>query len=896
MIGTIILHYNILEELGRGGMGEVYKAQDTKLDRYVALKFLPSQLTASEEDKARFIQEAKAASAMNHPNVCTIHDIQEYNDQLFIVMEYVDGKTLKDKKDSLSEKQILEIGIQTAEGLAAAHEKGIVHRDIKPENIMVRKDGIVQIMDFGLAKLYTSGNVSRLTKAGTTMGTMGYMSPEQVQGLDVDHRTDIFSLGVVLYEMLAGESPFKGVHETAIMYEIVNVDPPPISTVKEGIDPQIDEIILECLEKDKDERCQSAKELAKDLRKVKKSTGHSKSRVYSTFKSSSNNQTIQTGTKKSSGSIAIEVFERRFELQKLFPYLFVIVTILAAVFAYLYLSMDRGTDNSTIQFKLYPPDGSKFTNSGPKISPDGKTIAFTVTDSTGKSMIWLRAIGSVEAKPLEGTENAAYPFWSYDGKYLGFFADKKMQKINPASGSRQVICDAKEGYGAIWGKDNQILFMPSFFSSIYKINAGGGTPVQFTKLDNALGEEHHLPIQFLPDNKHFIYTAISRNEGRSHVFIGSVDDNSRKSIYPANSKVGFNDKAYFISPDYLFYSKDKSLFVQEFDPDDYNFKGEPKIILNNINDFDVADNIIVVSTGAGNSYSDLILYNRNGKVLKERKNLGLLIEMSLSPDQKKLAYHRVYGPGNEESSNQDIWILDREREFNTRFTTEPASDIVPLWSPDGSKIVYASSPDSVYNIYEKKLTGDGTPKLLFKNDYVVKAPFVWSANGKYILLGVQSSGTGYDIWALPTSGNSKPFPYLYSKFDEHPGGFSPDGKWVVYSSDETGRSEIYLQRFPKPEQKLVVSTNGGSLPEWSKNGKEIFYISTDDYLTSVEIAPGSPPAIGTTSKLFKTGQLYFLKMYSVLDNGNKFLVNKILFDDTLKSSIVILNWKSMISE
>ncbi len=280
LAGQTILHYKIIEKLGEGGMGEVYKAQDTKLDRYVALKFLPAHLTTSEDDKSRFVQEAKAASAMNHPNVCTIYDIQELDGQLFIVMEYVDGKTLKDKKDSLSEKQILEIGIQTAEGLAAAHEKGIVHRDIKPENIMIRKDGIVQIMDFGLAKLYKESNVSRLTKAGTTVGTMGYMSPEQIQGLDVDHRTDIFSLGVVLYELLSGEAPFKGVHETAMLYEIVNVDPVPISTVKEGIDPEVDEIVLECLEKDKDERCQSAKELAKDLRRVKKSTGHSKSRIY----------------------------------------------------------------------------------------------------------------------------------------------------------------------------------------------------------------------------------------------------------------------------------------------------------------------------------------------------------------------------------------------------------------------------------------------------------------------------------------------------------------------------------------------------------------------------------------------------------------------------------------
>ena len=352
MIGETILHYKILEKLGEGGMGEVYKAQDTKLDRFVALKFLPSQLIATEDDKTRFIQEAKAASSMNHPNVCTIYSIEEYNSQLFISMEYIDGKTLKDKKDHLSEKQILEIGIQVAEGLATAHEKGIVHRDIKPENIMIRKDGIVQIMDFGLAKLRETSGVSRLTKAGTTMGTIGYMSPEQVQGLDVDHRTDIFSLGVVLYELLAGESPFKGMHETAIMYEIVNVDPPPLSTVKEGIDPELDTIILECLEKDKDERCQSAKELAKDLRKVKKSSGHKKTRVYNVNSTSFNVSSNATQPLKSSGSIVIEGFNKRFELKKLIPFVTIVSLALAILFIYLYFTQpSSGTENYSIQFR-----------------------------------------------------------------------------------------------------------------------------------------------------------------------------------------------------------------------------------------------------------------------------------------------------------------------------------------------------------------------------------------------------------------------------------------------------------------------------------------------------------------------------------------------------------------
>jgi serine/threonine protein kinase len=357
MIGQTILHYKILEKLGEGGMGEVYKAQDTKLDRFVALKFLPSQLTASKDDKARFIQEAKAASAMNHPNVCTIYSIEEYNNQLFISMEYVEGKTLKDKKDSLSEKQILEIGIQVAEGLAAAHEKGIVHRDIKPENIMIRKDGIAQIMDFGLAKLYKDSNVSRLTKAGSTVGTMGYMSPEQVQGLDVDHRTDIFSFGVVLYELLAGESPFKGMHETAIMYEIVNVDAPPLSTLKPDIDPELDEIILECLEKDKDERCQSAKELAKDLRKVKKSTGHRKSRVYKTqtFANEANN------VKTKSGVFDIN-FKRRIFTNKVPLSIITLMGIALLVTIYLLLTSSKNVPEKPAYVSINIKEGMKLSS------------------------------------------------------------------------------------------------------------------------------------------------------------------------------------------------------------------------------------------------------------------------------------------------------------------------------------------------------------------------------------------------------------------------------------------------------------------------------------------------------------------------------------------------------
>ena len=897
MIGSTILHYKILEKLGEGGMGEVFKAQDTKLDRFVALKFLTSNVVSSEEEKARFIQEAKAASSMNHPNVCTIYDIQEHDGQLFIVMEFVDGKTLKDKKDSISEKQKLELSVQVAEGLAAAHEKGIVHRDIKPENIMIRKDGIAQIMDFGLAKLYSDKNASRLTKVGTTMGTLGYMSPEQVQGLDVDHRTDIFSFGVVLYEMFAGESPFKGMHETAIMYEIVNVDAPPISTVKEGIDTELDEIILECLGKDKDYRCQSAKELAKDLRKVKKSSGHKKSRVYNVNTAAFKTQTGQAPISNSSGSIAIEAFNRRFELRKLFPMFFALIFIAAAVFAYLYFNQSKTFSNGAIQFELNSPNGTKFEDDVPQISPDGKVIAFTAADSTGKSMIWLRPVESIKANRVEGTEEARLPFWSYDGKYLGFFQNEKMQRVNLSTGAKQVICDAEDGFGAIWNNDNQIIFMPTFFSPLYKVNAGGGIPVQLTSLDNSIGEEHHFPSQFLPDNIHFLYTAGSRNQGQNNIYVGSLNDNSKIKVFGNDQTIGFNDKAFFISPDYLLYLKDRNVVVRKFNLSSYKLEGEERTILNNVQTISVTGNLLIASEGNSNQISNLVLYDRKGNILSKKNNLGLFVEMYPSPDGNSFAYHRIHGPDGDNKVIQDIWIYNRQRDFSTPLTTDDAADIAPVWSPDGKTIVYSSSPDSVYNIYEKNIEIDAKPKLLFKNNIVVKSSFDWSKDGKYILLGVFDPETKADIWLMPMFGDEKPFPNLQTKFNEYAGSFSPDSKWLAYSSDETGRPEVYIQNFPEPGKKYVVSTEGGRYPKWSKDGNELFYISTNGYMTAVEIKLKGKPEIGKAKKLFKVNHLLpYPNMYEVLNNGQSFLFNNWEFNSKIKSLRVIVNWRDLLND
>ena len=587
MIGETILHYKILEKLGEGGMGEVYKAQDTKLDRFVALKFLPSQLTASEDDKARFIQEAKAASAMNHPNVCTIYSIEEYNNpqgdkQLFISMEYVEGKTLKDKKDSLSEKQKLEISVQVAEGLAAAHEKGIVHRDIKPENIMIRKDGIAQIMDFGLAKLYTDKNASRLTKVGTTMGTLGYMSPEQIQGQDVDHRTDIFSFGIVLYELFAGESPFKGMHETAIIYEIVNVEAPPLSTVKNDIDTELDRIILECLEKDKDERCQSAKELAKDLRKVKKSSGNRKSRVYNVNSGIVSSKTGANQAAATSGAFSVEILNRRIDFAKFFgsrsiPWLIAIVSICIAVFLWLRLNKSN-TPKTITTFTINTGENNLLgvgTYRALAISHNGEKIIYSAN-----GQLYLRSMDQIDPVDLAGTENASSPFFSPDDKWIAFTKDNKLEKISLSGGAPIIITDIGDDRGADWGKDGSIVYTPNTTSGLYIISANGGDPKILTTPDTARSERTHRWPSFLPDGKHVLFTIGNLSSPTYYedasIDVVDIETGERKNILKGAST------AKYLEPGYLIYSRSGTLYTVPFDLNSLEVTGQPLPVLHNV--------------------------------------------------------------------------------------------------------------------------------------------------------------------------------------------------------------------------------------------------------------------------------------------------------------------------
>ncbi|MBI2620358.1 MAG: protein kinase, partial [Ignavibacteriales bacterium] len=730
MIGSTISHYKILEKLGEGGMGVVYKAQDTKLDRTVALKFLPPQISGSEQDKARFIQEAKAASAMNHPNVCTIYDIQEYTGadgaaQMFIVMEYVEGQTLDERKKSLSLKQALDIGIQIAEGLAAAHEKGIVHRDVKPENIMVRKDGIVQIMDFGLAKLK---GVSKLTKEGSTVGTAGYMSPEQVQGLDVDHRSDIFSLGVLLYELFTGQLPFKGVHETAISYEIVNVDSTPMSAIKPDLDPALDAIVLECLEKDPNERTQSAKQAAIDLKRFKRES--SKQRV------SRVTRAYQTPPSGVSPSVAPP---KPTLIPKLISSPWILAAAFLIVLSVVGIVLLRSTPSPDLLYSsILPPKNAEFVFYGPGagpvvISPDGKRLAFVASSPDKKARIWIRPLDSPVATQLEGTEGARYPFWSPDNQWLGYFSGTALMKVNVAGGPPTMIAPAGNGRGGSWNSDGIIAFSPGAGSPINTVSADGGTPVAVTALDASRREQTHRWPYFLPGGNHFLYyarTAVVGTQGEADVvYVTSLDSKVNKTLMRSSANAAY-------AAGYVLFMRGSTLMAQRFNEDALELEGEPvplaEGVLNdagyNLAVFSVSQNgVLAYQHGKAQAGSRLVILDRSGKNLGVVGGVTEFYTPRISPDGKRVAV----GTFDAQSRNQDIWVYDIERSVHSRFTFDLATEFYAIWSHDGKEIVFNSDRNGKSNLYRKSSTGGNTEQPLFESP-LFTLPDDWSADGRFL--------------------------------------------------------------------------------------------------------------------------------------------------------------------
>jgi serine/threonine protein kinase len=755
---------------------------------------------------------------------------------MFIVMEFVDGQTLQEKKSSLTQKQAIDYGIQIAEGLAAAHEKGIVHRDIKPENIMVRKDGIVQVMDFGLAKLV---GVSRLTKAGSTVGTLGYMSPEQVQGQETDHRSDIFSFGVLLYEMVTGKSPFTGAHESAILYEIVNVDVPPPSAVKPELDPELDRIVMECMEKDPNERMQSIKQVAIDLNRFKRTS--SRTRMSKSF---SVRSAVSVPT--NAGTAA----ESARPISAYVPWVIAGISLIAMLIFFLFRSSDEQSIRTPIAVSIVLPDSIKplFYGGGapPLISPDGQKMAFI--DAAG-SQIVIYSLKNGSMARLAKTEGSTHPFWSPDGKSIGFFDDNRLKRIDLTGGEPVTVCQAANPRGGSWSINDEIIFTEDYQAPILLVPASGGVPKQITALDTARKEGSHRFPFFLPDGKHFFYLnrTISESgdaEGDA-IYVASVDGSVNKMVVRSSTNAMYANG-------HIIFLQNRSVMAQRFDPDALTLSGDPFIVQDGvINDFSwnlamysVSQNGMLVSQqGKLSSGAPVLIYSPEGKLLRSLGGPDEVNTPRFSPDGRRLALW-LY---DTKSKKTNIWIYDVLTGTKTRLTNGKEGEFGPIWSPDGMRILY-SVRFAQSDLYETSVKRTSERKKFYDSDDILLT-MDWSWDGKRILVQkVNPNLNNSDIFWIDAEKNDVLHPLIATQYDEVDARFSPDGKWISYMSNESGEYDLYVASAANG-QTWKVDENVRSGARWNASGKELFYGGKDQTLMRAAVSFSSEGLVGVSKKV-----------------------------------------------
>ncbi|MEK6325178.1 MAG: protein kinase [Acidobacteriota bacterium] len=895
--GTRVGPYEILSPLGAGGMGEVYRARDTRLNREVAIKVLPAGFAKDTDRLRRFEQEALATSALNHPNILTVHDFGTHEGAPYIVAELLEGEELRAQLNigALAQSKATDYGQQIASGLAAAHAKGIVHRDLKPENIFVTSDGRVKILDFGLAKLrpLTSEPVSSgvttqiaLTDPGVVLGTVGYMSPEQVRGKDADHRSDIFAFGVILYEMLSGRRTFTGDSAIEVMNAILKDEPAELSGTNAKISPAIEKIVRRCLEKKPERRFHSAHDLGFAIEAVAAPSGSSSSAACVALPGTEVSETKKawwprTGRERLGWVIAIAL-------------LLVLLVTLPFTIGYF---RRPAADDGVIRFPVLPPERTTFfagpaataSMPQPTLSPDGRLLAFVSVSEDSRQLLWVRPLDSVEARVLAGTDDATYPFWSPDSRFIGFFAGGKLKKVDVLGRSTQVLCDAFQARGGAWNREGLIVFSPNYDAALYAVSAAGGVPTPVTSLDSSRQELGHQWPYFLPDGRHFLYSVRSAQKENGGIFVGSLDSKSTQRLLGANSNAAYAPAGYL-----LFRREDRTLVAQPFDSGRLQISGEPfplvELVRYDINREHAAFSISqgnLLAYVSGRPNAELVWFSREGTRLGSVGDPGLYNVPSLSPDEKRLAVAQ-----DSQTANVDIWLVDLARGTLSRFTSDPSSDAIPIWSPDGSQIVFRSNRNGPIDLYLKPASGASPEELLLKSG-LQKRPTDWSGDGRFIIYENLDPKTKEDLWILPMFGDRKPTPFLQTEFSDQQGRLSPDGRWMAYASDESGRAEVYVQSFPVLGSKYRISTNGGADPRFSRDGKELFFLAADKKLMVVEIKGNSTFEASVPRELFQTrvsGLTDVRTHYAITADGQRFLVVTNAEDITSSPIIVALNW------
>jgi serine/threonine protein kinase len=884
--GTQLGPYQILDPLGAGGMGEVYRCRDNRLNRTVALKILPKEMSSDPLLKQRFEREARIISSLNHPHICVLHDIGSQDGVDYLVMECIEGETLAKRlaKGPLQLEQVLKFGSQIADALDKAHRSGVIHRDLKPGNIMLTPTG-TKLLDFGLAKpavsllsaatLTATAPDSPVTEQGTIVGTFQYMSPEQIEGRELDGRSDIFSLGTVLYEMLTGKRAFEGKSRLSVASAILEKDPTPIRSIKPLTPPELNHAIGRSLAKDPNERWQIARDLSFELRWIAENCS-------------------QTGV------LAPAVRPDR--TPKWLMVAVVALLILLSIGGFIaYLRLYTSTAPVVVS-DIAPPRGTQLnlSNGVPVVSPDGRSLLFSAIDPDGKSSLWIRSLDGSPARRIPGTEDAGSPFWSADSQKIGFFSDRKLTTMDISAGSTQAVSDTVALGGAAWASTGSIVFIGA--NGIYQVQASGGPAVQVLRRDTA--KYAFLTwVRFLPDGKHFLYTAA--NPGTSgDTYFASLDGKENRLLLQGSGQTSY-------ASGFLLYTRSANLVAQPFDTVKGQLMGTAYPIAEQVQQnafnsfFDVSQTGVLLYEPATHAptTTQLALFDRAGKKLTPVGSPAIHYDVRLSPDARRLAFSAG-------APKSEIWVYDLTRGVPMRLTFDPDTDHgIPVWSPDGSSLLFSTLRGSKagVGIFQKGSNGAGDEELLLRSDRPEREAWAtdWSPDGRYLLFsrGDMANNSEGEIWVLPLNRERKPILFLQARaaYDAH---FSPDGRWVAYTSRESGSQEVYVTSFDPtkliggasgtPGGKWQISNDGGNTPRWRRDGKEIFYIGPQNTITAAEVeGKGTSFEVGRSQRLFVAPVSPFSSTYDVTPNGQRFVMSTSP-EQEVRPLVLMLNWTELV--
>jgi eukaryotic-like serine/threonine-protein kinase len=863
-------------------MGEVYRARDTRLDRTIAIKILPAQFSSDPVHRQRFEREAKTISSLNHPHICVLHDVGHQDGVEYLVMECVEGETLAKRleKGPLPLEQVVKYGSQIADALDKAHRSGVVHRDLKPVNIMLTANG-AKLLDFGLAKptapVLTGATLSAatprspVTEEGTIVGTFQYMSPEQVEGKELDGGSDIFSLGAVLYEMLTGHRAFEGKSQLSVASAILEKEPAPVSSVKPMTPRALDHAISRCLAKDRDDRWQTARDLFLELEWVGESSAEA--------------ATLAPMPRKGHGWVL---------------WLAAMVVAGSALFVAGYFWRPE-PPAQLIRVSLPPPPEGAYTSLSSlsgwlAISPNGRLLVFAAQAKGSGPQLWVRALDTLVSRPLDGTQDGFAPFWSPDSQWIAFFSGGKLKRVEASGGPVETLCDAPLGRGGTWNREGFIVFSPNLSQPLYEIAATGGTARPLTQMDASRQEVTHRWPTFLPDGKHYIFFVRTANPEATGIY-GGVLGSDQHTLIMASSVNGV-----YAEPGYLVFLRGDALMAQPFNVKRMEVTGTAVPLATGISvmpsinsgSFSVSQTGMLAYSSEGAMIGrELYWYDRQGKQLAKLGSPEYASYPELSPDGKQLAIRLFTQPGG----SFEVWVYDLERGVHTRESFTALTAVAPIWSPDGLHIAYSHSVPQVSgdHMYVLNVGGTGKEELLEQPflEALANYPSSWSPDGDFLLFDRQDKSGKVSLWVLPMKGSRKPYPFLETQFNVLMGKFSPDGRSVAYVSNDSGKDEVYVSPFPGPGARVQVSGGGGTQPRWRRDGGELFFLSPESKIMAAEVTAGAQNFhVGAVRELFTLSGLGTVPgyLYDVTSDGKKFLVVQDLVRTSTVPLTLVVNW------